>query len=81
MPTRLLLWTRLLEYTILNILNIEYGKHTTTIAFADDLLLAVKAETVREAENYADIEIRKITNWAKENKITLNEQKSKVMVI
>jgi hypothetical protein len=38
-------------------------------------------ETVREAENYANIEIRKITNWAKENKITFNEQKSKVMVI
>ena len=43
--------------------------------------IGVKVETVREAENYANIEIRKITNWAKENKITFNEQKSKVMVI
>jgi hypothetical protein len=64
-----------------SLLNLEYGKHTKAIAFADDLLIAVKAETVREAENYANIEIRKITNWARENKITFNEQKSKVMVI
>jgi len=27
------------------------------------------------------MEIRKISNWAKENKVTFNEQKSKVMVI
>jgi len=38
-------------------------------------------ETVREAENHANIEIRKISNWAKEIKITFNEQKSKVMMI
>ena len=52
-----------------SLLNIEYGKHTKAIAFADDLLIAVKAETVREAENHANIEIRKITNWAKQNYI------------
>jgi hypothetical protein len=38
-------------------------------------------ETVREAENVANIEISRISNWAKENKITFNEQKSKVMVV
>ena len=41
----------------------------------------VKAETVRKAENYANIEISKITKWAKDNKITFNEQKSKAMVV
>jgi len=40
------------------------------MAYADDLLIAVKAETVREAENYANIQISKITKWAKDNKIT-----------
>jgi hypothetical protein len=38
-------------------------------------------ETVREAEKHANIEIRKISNWPNENKITFNEQKSKVTVI
>ena len=51
------------------------------MAFADDLPIAVRAETVRKAENHANIEVRKISNWAKENKITFNERKSKVMMI
>jgi len=50
-------------------------------AFADDMILAVKAETTREAENLANIEMGKITRWAKNNKITFNENKSKVMLI
>jgi hypothetical protein len=36
---------------------------------------------VREAENFANIEISKISNWAKNNKITYKEQISKVMVV
>jgi hypothetical protein len=64
-----------------SLLNREYGKRTKAIAFVDDLLIAITAETVPEAENRANIEIRKISNWAKENKITFNKQKSKVMVI
>ena len=63
-----------------SLLNLHYGKHTKAIAFADDLLIAVRAENVKEAENFANIEINKITNWAKENKINFNEQKSKVML-
>jgi hypothetical protein len=43
--------------------------------------MAARAETVREAENFANIEISKISNWAKDNKITFNEQISKVMVV
>jgi hypothetical protein len=64
-----------------SLLNLKYSKRTKAIAFADDLLIATMAESVREAENRTNIEIRKISNWAKENKITFNEQKSKVMVI
>jgi len=40
----------------------------------------VRAENDQEAENFANIEISKITNWAKENKVTFKEQKSKVML-
>jgi hypothetical protein len=34
---------------------------------------------VREAENIANIELSKISSWAKKNKIRFNEQKSKAM--
>jgi hypothetical protein len=61
--------------------NLNFGKRTKTIAFADDLLIATRAETIRETENFANIEISKILKWAKDNKIIFNEQKSKVMVI
>jgi len=37
-----------------SLLNLEFGKRTKAIAYADDLLIAVKAQTVREAENYAN---------------------------
>jgi len=40
----------------------HYGKRTKAIAFADDLLIAVRAENVQKAENTANIEINKITN-------------------
>jgi len=51
------------------------------VAFADDVILAVKAETIREEENLASIEMGKITRWAKNNKIKFNENKSKAMLI
>jgi hypothetical protein len=41
----------------------------------------VKAESIREAENITNIEMNKIQNWAKNNKINFNEQKSIAMVI
>jgi hypothetical protein len=63
------------------LLNLDFGKRTKAIAFADDLFIAVKAGTAKETENFANIEISKITKWAADNKIKFNEQKSKVMVI
>jgi len=36
---------------------------------------------VREAENIANIELRKISSWAKDNKIRFNKQKSKAMLL
>jgi hypothetical protein len=68
-----------IQYNLL--LNLNYGKCTKAIAFADDLLIAVRAENVQEAENFANVEIGKIKNWAKENKIKFNEQKSKVTLV
>ena len=59
----------------------HYEKQTKLVAYADDVILAVKAESIREAENLTNIEMGKITRWAKNNKINFNENKSKVMLI
>jgi hypothetical protein len=56
-----------------SLLNLEFKKQTKAIAFADDLLLAVKAEGIREAENITNVAINKISIGAKNNKINFNE--------
>jgi len=48
---------------------LEFRKQTKAIAFVDNLLIAVKAEGIREAENIANIEANEILTWAKSNKI------------
>jgi hypothetical protein len=45
------------------------------------LILAIRGETVSEAENVTNLEMSKITTWAKSNKINFNEEKSKAMLI
>jgi hypothetical protein len=51
-----------------SLLNLKFRKQTKAIAFADDLLIAVKAESIREAENIDNIEMNKISLWAKNKK-------------
>ena len=51
------------------------------MTFADDLLLAIRGESARVVENYANIELSKITLWSKNNKIIFNEEKSKAMLV
>jgi hypothetical protein len=52
-----------------------------TVAFADDLVIMIKADSIREEENIANVELSKISAWSKDNKIRFNEQKSKVMLL
>jgi hypothetical protein len=56
-------------------------RRTKAVAFADDLILAIRGETVSEAENFSNLEMSKITAWSKSNKVSFNEEKSKVMLI
>ena len=56
-------------------------KHTKVVAFADDLILAIRSNTTRAAENISNIEMAKLTAWAKNNKIIFNEEKSKFMIV
>jgi ribonuclease HI len=64
-----------------SLLNLNFAKWTRVIAFADGLLIAVKAATVVEVENFTNMEMSKIKKWSKENKLHFNDQKSKVILI
>jgi hypothetical protein len=51
------------------------------MAFADDVVIMIKADSIREAENITNVELSKISKWAVNNKIRFNEHKSKVMLL
>ena len=59
--------------------HISYYLHVFLNIYHVMLLnIAVKAEGIREAENITNIEMNKISMWAKNNKINFNEPKSKL---
>ena len=64
-----------------SIFKLEFTNHTKVIAFADDLIILSKGESIIEAENCMNLELRKISDWARNNKLNFNENKSKVMLM
>jgi hypothetical protein len=50
-------------------------------AYANDLIIATRGDTIRAVENYANVELSKIDEWSKRNKIKFNGKKSKVMLV
>ena len=64
-----------------SLLNIQFTKSSKAVAFADCLILAIRNETIRAAENISNIEMSKITAWSGNNNINFNEDKSRVMII
>jgi len=58
-----------------------HTKSTKAVAFADDLILAIRNGSIRAAENISNIEMSKTTAWSRNNKISFNEDKSEVMAI
>jgi hypothetical protein len=63
------------------LLKLEFKARTKAVAFADDLMLAVRGDSVSAVENYSNGEMSKIIAWAKRNKIRFNDEKSKVMLV
>jgi len=57
-------------------LKLDFTSHSKVTAFADDLIILTKEETNVEAENYLNLELRKISDWAQNNKLQFNEHKS-----
>jgi hypothetical protein len=58
------------------VLNLQYKKHTRVTAFANDLLVMTRAESIGEVENNANSEMDNVAKWARDNKIKFNEEKS-----
>jgi len=64
-----------------SLLNLKFTCSTKIIAFPDDLLLLIRGQTVSEIENIANLELTKISKWARENIFRFNEKKSKTMLM
>jgi len=64
-----------------SIFKLEFTSRTKVIAFGDYLIILSKGESIVEAENYMNLELRKISDWAQRNKLKFNENKPKVMLM
>ena len=51
-----------------SLLQLELTSHSKTIAFADDLLILTKGDSIVEAENFMNLELSKISDWAETTK-------------
>jgi hypothetical protein len=63
------------------LLRLELTSNSKMIAFADDLIILTRGESVAEAENFMNLEMGKAMEWAQKNKLKFNENKSKVMLM
>jgi hypothetical protein len=54
---------------------------TKVVAYADNLLIAIRENSVRAVENYANAEMSKTDEWSRRNKIKFNDKKCKVMLV
>jgi len=64
-----------------SLLNMDFSHRTRVNAFADDLLVLIRGKPSLYAENYAKQDLKKIENWARENKMHFNENKSNVLLV
>jgi len=59
----------------------ELTRHSKVIAYADDVIILTKGESIVEAENCMNLDLRKISEWADNNELKFNENKSKVILM
>jgi hypothetical protein len=52
-----------------SLFNLAFKARTKAVAFADDLILAIRGDSVGAVETYSNGELRKVTDWSKSNKI------------
>ena len=54
---------------------------TKVVAYADDMLIATRGDSIRAVQNYPNVEMSKINEWSRRNKIKFNDKKSKAMLV
>jgi len=64
-----------------SLLNLEFSHRSRAIAFADDPLVLTRGKSALEAENYTNQDLKYIENWARENKMHFNENKSNILLV
>jgi len=64
-----------------SLLALELNSRSRSIAFADDLIILTRGETVTEAENFMNLALTKVQKWAQNNRLVFNEDKSKAMIM
>jgi hypothetical protein len=64
-----------------DLLNKKYSSYTKLIAFTDDLAILTYGKTLSEVEAYTNSDLAIIENWAWENKMRYNKNKSMAMII
>ena len=55
-----------------SLLKLDFKTHSKVIAFADDLIILTKGESIVEAESCINGELRKISDSAQNNKLKFN---------
>ena len=53
-------------------MNIQFTKSSKAVAFADDLILAIRNENIWAAVNISNIEMSTITALSRNNKLNFN---------
>jgi len=61
----------------ISLLELKYMKGTKVVAFADDLMIATRGESVRAVKNYVNVELSKINVYQKNNRIRFNDKNAK----
>jgi len=51
------------------------------VSYVDDLLIAVRGDSIRAVKNYGNAEMSKTDEWSRKNKIKYNDNNSKVMLV
>ena len=66
-------WIILYNY----LLNIKFTHHTKIVAFADDLVIMTKAESIPDADNITNAELGKISTWQEKTSFSLTNRNHK----
>jgi hypothetical protein len=64
-----------------SLLTLPFEWRTKAVAFADDLILAIRGESVRALKKFSNAKLSKLAAWSKNKKISFNEEKSKIIII